>query len=58
MTCAYLHLKIKLKWKILTGALFAISFLFATFTAIQAKPAIVHANVVWEMADIVAQEGR
>ena len=58
MNCAHLHLKIKLKWKILSEALFAMSLLFTMFAAaIQAETVIVHANVVWEMTDVVALEG-
>ena len=38
------------------GALFVFSSLLATFKAIWAETVIVHANVAWEMTDVVAQE--
>ena len=44
------------KWKLLIATSFIVSFLLTTFTATQAEQAITHANVVWEMTDIVVQE--
>src|SRR5574337_1204923 len=46
----------QLKWKVLIGILCATSILLMAFTAIQAETVIVHANVVWEMTDVVVQE--
>lgn len=46
----------QLKWKVLICALFTTSTIVAAFSAIGAETVIVHANVAWEMTDIVAQE--
>lgn len=46
-----------LRWKMLLGVILILSFLLTTFTIIHAETVVVHANVVWEMTDVVAQEG-
>lgn len=46
----------RLKWKTLIGALFITSAIVMPFSAIRAETVIVHANVVWEMTDVVVQE--
>jgi len=46
----------QLKWKVLIGALFVFNSLLMTSTVTQAETVIVHANVAWEMTDIVVQE--
>ena len=56
MSCTLLHLNIKLKWKMFIVALFVIGSLIMTFKVIQADTVIVHANVAWEMTDVVVQE--
>lgn len=42
-------------WKILVLILFVVGFPLTTFTSIQAEQVVVHANVVWEITDVVAQ---
>ena len=49
-------LNVTLIWKMLCMILFTIGFLLTTFTTIRAETTVVHANMVWEMTDIVAQE--
>ena len=56
MSCTLLQLPVTLKWKVLIGALFAFNSLLMTFTVTQAETVIVHANIIWEMTDIVVQE--
>ncbi|MCF6156859.1 MAG: hypothetical protein E3K36_16845 [Candidatus Brocadia sp.] len=46
----------QLKWKTLIGALFTTSAILTAFSVIRAETVIVHANVTWEMTDIVVQE--
>lgn len=55
MSCTLLQLQ-RLKWKVPIGVLFTFSILLTSVTAIRAETVIVHANVVWEMTDIVVQE--
>lgn len=46
----------QLKWKAIIGALFITNAIITPFSAIGAETVIVHANVVWEMTDVVVQE--
>jgi hypothetical protein len=46
----------QLKRKTLVGALFITSVVLTSFSAMRAETVIVHANVVWEMTDVVVQE--
>lgn len=56
MTGISQYVKVKLKWKIHLGVLFTMNLLLTTFTDIRAETVIAHANVVWEMTDVVVQE--
>lgn len=44
-------------WKISIAALFVAGFLLTALRGARAEQVAVHANVVWEMTDAVAQEG-
>jgi hypothetical protein len=46
----------QLRWKALIGVVFTTSAILTTFLALRAETVIVHANVAWEMTDIVVQE--
>lgn len=45
-----------LKWKTGIGVLFALSFLLTVITTLRAETVVVHANIAWEMTDVVVQE--
>ncbi|UJS18221.1 MAG: hypothetical protein L3J17_03950 [Candidatus Jettenia sp.] len=56
MICTVLQLRTLLTGKILIGILFAGNILFMAFASARAETVIAHANVVWEMTDVVVQE--
>ncbi|MFN3533467.1 MAG: hypothetical protein ACK41Q_13315 [Candidatus Brocadia sp.] len=47
---------IQLRWKALIGVVFTTSAVLTAFSVLRAETVIVHANVAWEMTDIVVQE--
>lgn len=56
MSYTLLRLKIKLNCNVLIGAFFVFISLLMIPMVTQAETVIVHANVVWEMTDVVVQE--
>jgi len=48
--------KVKAKWNIIIGSIFIISFILIPFVNAKAESVSVHANIVWEMTDVVIQE--
>jgi len=48
--------KVKAKWNIIIGSIFIISFILIPFVNTKAESVSVHANIVWEMTDVVIQE--
>lgn len=48
--------KDKTKWNIIIGLIFIISFVLIPFVNTKAESVVVHANIVWEMTDVVVQE--
>lgn len=56
MIRTFLQLRTLLSGKMLMGILFVSNILFMAFAPARAETVIAHANVVWEMTDVVVQE--